>query len=150
MLFGLLYLGPAVAFNAYCASCTIFLNLSYAIPVALLLIRGRQVVSTSRPVFYLGHTTGYIVNWVSVLFVAVTSVFFCFPGFLPVTTSNMNYVSAVLGIFIVFCTSLWVAKKGQYNGPQFEVILGALPIGDDGAVMSKEGLEIEMQHRELA
>lgn len=86
----------------------------------------------------------------SVLFVAVTSVFFCFPGFLPVTTSNMNYVSAVLGIFIVFCTSLWVAKKGQYNGPQFEVILGALPIGDDGAVMSKEGLEIEMQHRELA
>ncbi|KAK5047323.1 hypothetical protein LTR84_006845 [Exophiala bonariae] len=148
MLFGLLYLGPAVAFNAYCASCTIFLNLSYAIPVALLLIRGRQLVSTSRPVFYLGHKKGYILNWVAVLFVFVTSIFFCFPGFLPVTTSNMNYVSAVLGIFIVFCTTLWFAKKGQYNGPQFEIILGEVPmINEDEMIIAKK--EMQMQHKEL-
>ncbi|KEF58804.1 uncharacterized protein A1O9_03647 [Exophiala aquamarina CBS 119918] len=145
MLFGLLYLGPTVAFNAYCASCTIFLNLSYAVPVAFLLVRGRKVVSSSRPVFYLGHRTGYIMNWVSVLFVFVTSIFFCFPGFLPVTTSNMNYVSAVVGIFIIFCSTLWVAKRGQYNGPQFEIILGENPSVEDALARGEKGLDMEQK-----
>lgn len=147
MLFGLLYLGPTVAFNAYCASCTIFLNLSYAVPVAFLLIRGRQVVRISRPVFYLGHMTGYIMNWISVLFVFATSIFFCFPGFLPVTASNMNYVLAVLGIFILFCSALWAAKRDQYNGPQFEIILGENPTGEEVLARPEKGLE--MQQKEL-
>lgn len=102
MLFGLLYLGkvssihhsvfslllrladnlatgPAVAFNAYCASCTIFLNMSYAIPVSILLLRGRKLISKNPPVFYLGHVVGYLVNWISVLFVFITSFVSDFP-----------------------------------------------------------------------
>ncbi|KAK5281076.1 hypothetical protein LTR99_002728 [Exophiala xenobiotica] len=90
ILFGLLYLGPTVAFNAYCASCTIFLNLSYAIPVTLLLIQGRGLVKERRPIFYLGHIKGYIMNVIGVCFVYVTSIFFCFPGALPVDASTMS------------------------------------------------------------
>ncbi|KXH40562.1 choline transport protein [Colletotrichum nymphaeae SA-01] len=37
ILFGTLYLGPTVAFGAYIASCTIFLNVSYAFPIITLL-----------------------------------------------------------------------------------------------------------------
>lgn len=75
LLFGLIYLGPEVAFNAYIASCTLFLNLSYAAPVAILLIRGRNLITENPPEFTLGKgILGYVVNWVSVLFVAVTSV----------------------------------------------------------------------------
>jgi choline transport protein len=74
LLFGLLYLGPEVAFNAYIASATLFLNLSYAAPVLILLIRGRQLVLAEPPEFSLGHMFGYTVNYIAVIFVLVTSV----------------------------------------------------------------------------
>lgn len=125
ILFGLLYLGPEVAFNAYIASCTLFLNLSYAMPVMILLIRGRKLVTDNPPVFSLGGGfMGYLTNWTSVLFVIVTSIFFCFPPALPIDISTMNYVTAVIGVFIVYAVALWVIKRKTYNGPKFELILG--------------------------
>ncbi|KAK1573526.1 amino acid permease [Colletotrichum navitas] len=132
VLFGLLYLGPDVAFNAYIASCTLFLNLSYALPVMILLVRGRQLVTANPPVFTLGRGLfGYVVNWTSVLFVLVTSVFFCFPPAIPINISTMNYVTAVVGIFIVYAAVLWFAIKKSYNGPKFELILGEeLPVAN--------------------
>ena len=73
VLFGLLYLGPAVAFNAYISSCTIFLNCSYAGPIIILLVRGRDTIMLERPDFPLGRIGGYILNYVSVIYVIVTS-----------------------------------------------------------------------------
>lgn len=75
-LFGLLYLGPSVAFGAYVSSCTIFLNVSYVFPVIALLIRGRGVLKewqTEETPFALGKW-GWFINWVSAIFVVVTSV----------------------------------------------------------------------------
>lgn len=120
LCFGLLYLGPIVAFSAYAASCTILLNISYAIPVAVLCISGRGVLEsmqTPDTPFKLGHTLGLICNWVSVVFVAVTSVFFCFPPGLPVTAGSMNYVSAVIGIFLVLLTRYWFVYGHRFEGP---------------------------------
>ena len=74
ILFGLLYLGPSVAFNAYISSCTIFLNCSYAGPILILLIRGRKTIMEQRPDFPLGRVGGYVANGVSVVYVGVTSV----------------------------------------------------------------------------
>jgi choline transport protein len=120
LCFGLLYLGPTVAFSAYAASCTIFLNISYAIPVAVVCIRGRQVLeslqSASTP-FKLGRTLGTFCNWISVIFVAVTSVFFCFPPGLPATAKNMNYVSVVIGIFLLLLSSYWLVYGKRFQGP---------------------------------
>ncbi|KAF9768445.1 hypothetical protein IL306_014265 [Fusarium sp. DS 682] len=131
LLFGLLYLGPEVAFNAYIASCTLFLNLSYAAPVLILLVRGRQFVLSQPPEFSLGRVNGYIANYTAVIFVAVTSVFFCFPPAIPINVSTMNYVTAVLGIFIVFVVALWIGKRKSYEGPKLECILGEeLPVTD--------------------
>ncbi|KAM0276642.1 hypothetical protein ACHAQH_006551 [Verticillium albo-atrum] len=131
LLFGLLYLGPEVAFNAYIASCTLFLNLSYAAPVLILLIRGRSFISTP-PEFSLGRGIfGYIVNYTAVIFVLVTSVFFCFPPAIPISISTMNYVTAVLGIFIIFVCGLWLNKRHTYQGPKLDIILGEdLPVVD--------------------
>ncbi|KAF5562069.1 HNM1-choline permease [Fusarium phyllophilum] len=126
LLFGLLYLGPEVAFNAYIASCTLFLNLSYAAPVLILLIRGRQMVLSQPPEFSLGRVKGYIANYTAVIFVVVTSVFFCFPPAIPVNVSTM-----ILGIFIVFVAALWLGKRKSYEGPKLECILGEeLPVTD--------------------
>ncbi|KAL2207051.1 amino acid transporter [Sarocladium strictum] len=123
--FGLLYLGPSVAFSAYVASCTILLNVSYVFPVFTLLVRGRQVLEQHRSLstpFQLGRW-GYFINWVSVIFVSVTSVFFCFPAFLPVTSNTMNYVSVVLSIFVVLITTYWVFLGSTFEGPTFDTIL---------------------------
>lgn len=73
VLFGLLYLGPAVAFNAYISSCTIFLNCSYGGPIIISLVRGRNTIVLERPNFPLGRVGGYILNYVSVIYVIVTS-----------------------------------------------------------------------------
>lgn len=78
--FGLLYLGPTVAFNAFIASCTIFLNLSYAIPILVLIVRGRKVLvrfQTSETPWKLGKYLGPTANWVAVLYVFITSIVSC-------------------------------------------------------------------------
>jgi len=75
-LFGLLYLGPPVAFGAYVSSCTIFLNVSYVFPVVILLIRGRGVLKewqSEHTYFALGKA-GWFLNIVAALFVIITSV----------------------------------------------------------------------------
>ncbi|KAM3428018.1 hypothetical protein MY4824_009084 [Beauveria thailandica] len=74
--FGLLYLGPRVAFSAYVASLVILLNLSYAAPTIIVLIRGRRLLNGARSTkeFRLPQSLGMVVNYVSVLFLTVTSI----------------------------------------------------------------------------
>lgn len=119
LCFGLLYLGPSVAFSAYTASCTILLNLSCALPIAILLIRGRGALlqyQTPDTPFKLGKY-GYLCNIVAVVFVGVTTVFFCFPAMVPVDSNTMNYVSAVLGIFLVLLIAYWIVYGNRFEGP---------------------------------
>lgn len=99
-LFGLLYLGPTVAFSAYSASTTIFLNLSYAMPILLLLIRGRVKMLGSEVCNFSLGKAGYVINVVAVLYAVVTSVFFCFPTSLPASTSTMSKSEPILTIFL--------------------------------------------------
>ncbi|CAM1508165.1 Fc.00g050130.m01.CDS01 [Cosmosporella sp. VM-42] len=126
VLFGLLILGPAVAFNAYVASCTIFLNVSYALPVISLIVRGRKVLAdyqTADMPYNLGGLRGSIINWIAAVYVVVTSVFFCFPPVLPVSGNVMNYVSAVIGIFLFIVVGYWLAYGKTFEGPKFDLIM---------------------------
>ncbi|KAJ8130010.1 hypothetical protein O1611_g3621 [Lasiodiplodia mahajangana] len=126
VLFGLLYLGPSVAFGAYISSCTIFLNVSYVFPVIALLIRGRSVLKewqNDQTPFALGKW-GWILNWVATIFVIVTSVFFTFPAALPASSSNMNYVSAVIGIFLLLIGGYWFLYGQTFEGPKFDLLIG--------------------------
>ncbi|KAI0205836.1 choline transport protein [Astrocystis sublimbata] len=132
-LFGLLYLGPPVAFGAYVSSCTIFLNVSYVIPVVVLLIRGRSILQqwqTDPTQFALGKG-GYVLNVVASIFVIVTAVFFTFPASLPATSNNMNYVTAVIGIFLLLIGTYWFMYGKTFEGPEFDVIIGR-PHADEG------------------
>ncbi|KAI0017029.1 choline transport protein [Xylariomycetidae sp. FL0641] len=125
VLFGLLYLGPTVAFSAYIASCTIFLNVSYAFPVIALLIRGRGILEQFRSeqtYFALGKS-GWALNWIAATFVVVTSIFFCFPTSLPVNSNNMNYVTVVIGIFLFLVGTYWIVYGKTFEGPKLDVIM---------------------------
>ncbi|KAH8660311.1 amino acid/polyamine transporter I [Xylariales sp. PMI_506] len=152
VLFGLLYLGPTVAFSAYVASCTIFLNVSYAFPVITLLVRGRRVLAeyqTENTYFTLGSTWGPALNWIAAVFVVVTSVFFCFPTALPVTGNNMNYVSVVIGIFLVIVSTYWFLYGKTFEGPKFDVIIShnsSSPENPD----SSGNISIDMDKKEMA
>lgn len=91
-LFGLLYLGPSVAFGAYVSSTTIFLNVSYVLPVVVLLIRGRGVLKewqTEETPFALGRW-GWTLNWVAAIFVIVTSVVGIGPSAFSLPASNTD------------------------------------------------------------
>ncbi|KFY50299.1 hypothetical protein V496_09408 [Pseudogymnoascus sp. VKM F-4515 (FW-2607)] len=125
--FGLLYLGPTVAFSAYVASCTIFLDISYAVPIIVLLIRGRKTLGehqSERTPFKMGKRWGLVVNVIALIYLVVTSVFFCFPTTLHVSGSNMNYVSVVLGTFGVLVTAYWLIYGKVFLGPGFDIITG--------------------------
>lgn len=75
--FGLLYLGPAVAFSAYVASCTILLYLSYAAPIIVLLFRGRNILRQHRSPklpAQMSYGVGLVVNIVAAIYLFITSV----------------------------------------------------------------------------
>ncbi|CAG7564358.1 unnamed protein product [Fusarium equiseti] len=149
-VFGLLYLGPTVAFNAFISSCTILLNMSYAIPVLTLLVRGRGILTQFQSFegndspWKFGRVRGLIINSVAVLYVFITSFFFCFPPVLPVTASLMNYVSAVIGIFAIFLIGYWLLYgKKTFQGPELDIILGERP------ELSEATDELAMEEKKL-
>ncbi|KAK4065889.1 uncharacterized protein Triagg1_8441 [Trichoderma aggressivum f. europaeum] len=155
ILFGLLYLGPVVAFSAYVASCTIFLNMSYSVPILVLLVRGRKVLAnyqSAKTPFKMGKIFGLIVNIIAALYVVVTSVFFCFPTFLPVTGDNMNYVCVVIGIFAMVVGVYWIFFGKNFLGPQdlivaeFDGVVGC-PVSTQNS--GEEDKAEKGSHREL-
>ncbi|KII95549.1 hypothetical protein PLICRDRAFT_170188 [Plicaturopsis crispa FD-325 SS-3] len=127
IIFGLVYLGSSSALNAILSSSVVALNVSYSIPIALLLCRGRHLLappSLPKPTMTLGPILGPICNVIGLAFTALTTVFFLFPPELPVTGTNMNYTVCVF--FIVFCVAMgtWIFKgRKEFTGPRD---LGAL------------------------
>jgi len=90
VIFGLLYLASTAAFNNIIAICTMFLNITYIMPQALLLWRGRDVLPPRW--LNLGRY-GWWINLFNVVWVAFMTVVWCFPSFAAVQVSNMSMYS---------------------------------------------------------
>ncbi|GAA5948583.1 hypothetical protein JCM21900_005181 [Sporobolomyces salmonicolor] len=122
IIFGLIYLGSSSALNAILSSSVVFLNVSYCIPIALLLFRGRHLLrpeSFPEPTWTLGPILGPVANSIALAFTVFTTVFFLFPPDLPVTPSNMNYAVAVFGIVFIFSALTWFVQGRQtFTGPR--------------------------------
>jgi choline transport protein len=88
LLFGLLMIGSSSAFNALISASVVALGVSYAIPVAINLCRGRKMLPP-RP-FAMPSALGWAANLLGVAYAIVTTVLFVFPPELPVTASNMS------------------------------------------------------------
>ncbi|CEQ42615.1 SPOSA6832_04457 [Sporobolomyces salmonicolor] len=121
IIFGLIYLGSSSALNAIFRS-SVFLNVSYCIPIALLLFRGRHLLrpeSFPEPTWTLGPILGPVANSIALAFTVFTTVFFLFPPDLPVTPSNMNYAVAVFGVVFIFSALTWFVQGRQtFTGPR--------------------------------
>ncbi|KAL0257981.1 choline transporter [Diplodia seriata] len=133
---GCLYLGSYTAFNSMVTACIVLLYVSYSIPVACLLLRGRN--SIAHGPFWLGPV-GAVANCVLLAWTAFTVVMYSFPYSKPVLASNMNYVSAVYGVVCAIMGVDWVCRgRREYRGQSTrheqveEVVRRAESVGEQG------------------
>ncbi|OQE10388.1 hypothetical protein PENVUL_c004G00297 [Penicillium vulpinum] len=121
ILYGLIYIASVTAFNSFISMSILSLNLTYALPQAILLFRGREHILPKRP-FDLGRHLGPICNAFSILWVVFITILFCFPTSIPTTTVSMNYVSVVItGISLLIMVSWWGGKRKTFSGLRIEI-----------------------------
>ncbi|OOQ82084.1 putative amino acid permease [Penicillium brasilianum] len=134
VVYGLIYIGSAAAFNSFISMSILSLNSTYALPQAILLIRGRERVLPKRT-FALGRHLGPICNAFSILWVLFITIIFCFPTSIPTTAASMNYVSVIIvGISVLILVSWWAGKRKTFFGPTIEI----------------QGLEVALQHHDVS
>jgi amino acid transporter len=117
IIYGLIYIGSAAAFNSFISMSILSLNLTYALPQGILLARGRDRVLPKRS-FTLGRRIGPICNAFSILWVLFITIIFCFPTSIPTTAASMNYASVIIvGIPFLILLSWWGGKRKTFSGP---------------------------------
>jgi amino acid transporter len=109
-LVGLLYLFSDTVLQAILSVSTIALNISYAIPIVTLLFTGRDQMPPS--LYDLGRW-GPALNWISIIYCIITTIFFLFPSTPSPTPSDMNYAIAVLGVMFIASVAFWFIKGSQ-------------------------------------
>ncbi|KAL5340935.1 amino acid/polyamine transporter I [Aspergillus crustosus] len=103
-LVGVLYLFASPVLEAILSVSTIALTVSYGIPIAVLLFVGRDRLPPSQ--FHLGRW-GTPINWISIIYCIVTTIFFFFPGEPGPAPADMNYAIAVFGVMLVVALEFW-------------------------------------------
>ncbi|KAJ4258905.1 hypothetical protein NW762_007992 [Fusarium torreyae] len=106
-LIGILYTFASTVLEAILSVSTIALTVSYGMPILTLLLVGRDKLPPGE--FSLGRF-GAVINWISVVYCAVTTVFFFFPSDPNPPAADMNYAIAVFGIMLVITLVFWVVK----------------------------------------
>ncbi|KAF4925178.1 Choline transport protein [Colletotrichum viniferum] len=102
LLLGFLYLGNTTAFNAVLSMAIIGIYLSYSIPIAYMLLVGRNRLTRKEyGPFRLGGFLGPVLNVVSLVWMTVVIIFSTFPSAQPVMTQNMNYSTVVMAGWLV-------------------------------------------------
>ena len=112
-LVGILYLFANTVLEAVLSVSTIALTISYGMPILTLLLVGRHRLVPGP--FRLGRW-GSMINWISVAYCAVTTVFFFFPGSPNPSPADMNYAIAVFGVMLVISITFWFLQgKRKYR-----------------------------------
>lgn len=122
MLLSLINLGSGVALQALIAIPGITLNVSYFIPILLLLIRKLKGEHPRYGPFKLG-SYGIPVNLVALCFTGYCTFWVSFPIAYPVVAETMNYAAPILIGLISLALLDWfttgkrrfVIPMGQYN-----------------------------------
>ncbi|THX18576.1 amino acid permease family protein [Aureobasidium pullulans] len=130
-LVGLLYLFANTVLEAILSVATIALTVSYAMPILTLLIVGRDKLPAGGQ-FGLGRY-GAVINWISVIYCAVTTVIFFFPGGPNPSGADMNYAIAVFGVMLVAAIGFWfIQGRKQYLrvDDSEQVVLEAIHLED--------------------
>ncbi|KAJ8060968.1 hypothetical protein OCU04_010047 [Sclerotinia nivalis] len=106
-ILGFLYLISTTAFNSMIIGCIVLPYVSYTIPLLCLLCKGRD--SISHGPFWLGRF-GHFANILTIIWTLFALIMFSFPIHLPVTTSNMNYISVIYCILACVVGIDWFSR----------------------------------------
>ncbi|GAD97230.1 GABA permease GabA [Paecilomyces variotii No. 5] len=142
IIFGLIFLGSSSAFNAIVSASVVALDISYGIPIAINVIRGRKMLP-ARP-WKLHPVFAWVANLISLAYIILTTVLFLFPPELPATGSNMNYCVAAFGIIIVISLIQWIVDgRKNFTGPRINVeefpqTLSGIPVSAEPKASSTE------------
>lgn len=107
-LVGVLYTFSSTTLDAILGVATIALTISYGLPIGALLLAGRDALPPGGE-FSLGRL-GPVINWISVIYCAVTTVFFFFPEEPNPAPADMNYAIAVFGVMLVVSVGFWFVR----------------------------------------
>ncbi|KAJ5811222.1 Amino acid/polyamine transporter I [Penicillium robsamsonii] len=115
---GCIYVGSTTAFQALISSFIVLSTLSYFGAILPHVLTGRRNIVPGP--FYMGKNLGMVVNIISLVYIIVTVIFFCFPFVMPATVESMNYTS-VITVGLMTLTALWWFVRGrtEYRGPHY-------------------------------
>ncbi|KAI5460902.1 amino acid permease-domain-containing protein [Mariannaea sp. PMI_226] len=118
ILLGLINIGSTTAFNAILSLAVVSLQISYLLPIVLLIWRRVCRPDTlSWGPWRLGRA-GIFFNILAVIYLTYTCIFLLFPPFQPITAANMNYAPVVLGAALIFGCVYWPLRVSKrYIGP---------------------------------
>ncbi|KAH7462940.1 hypothetical protein FOMA001_g18293 [Fusarium oxysporum f. sp. matthiolae] len=105
-----LCIASSTAFNSLAAGVIIFPSLSYTLPaIYSLLPRNKHI----KGPFNLG-IIGTISKVITAAFCIFATVIYSFPYVMPTTASNMNYISAIIGVFFIWVVLDWAVRARKY------------------------------------
>lgn len=142
-LVGILYLFSNTVLEAILSVSTIALTVSYAMPILALLVVGRDKLPPGGT-FKLGRW-GPWMNWISIVYCIITTIFFLFPGSPNPAPSDMNYAIAVFGVMLVIALAFWFIQ-GNHTYLQTEDSIAQMfyaqhlenPEGVDGGPVDRQ------------
>jgi len=120
MAFNSIYFGTVTGFNTVIAIATEGFYLSYAMPLLVRLISHfngshRQL---SGP-WAMKPVVSIATNAVGLAYLTFACITFNFPSVYPVTSENMNYTSAAIGVIMFIAALTWFTSARQrFSGPE--------------------------------
>ncbi|KAI0008356.1 amino acid/polyamine transporter I [Xylariaceae sp. FL0662B] len=136
VVFGCIFLGSSSAFNAITSAAVVALGVTYGIPPAINLLRGRKMLPPNRA-FKLPEPLGWVLNLITVAWSILMTVLFVFPPETPATSDNMNYCVVAFGVILLIAVTTWIFDgRKHYTGPHVDVE-GLI----QGNVKGMEGME---------
>ncbi|KAB8342968.1 hypothetical protein FH972_022563 [Carpinus fangiana] len=140
-VFGCIFLGSSVAFNAITAASVVALGVSYGIPIAIFVFQGRKGLPDRS--FTLPSWLGWTANIIGLVYTGkchrselrvarpkisqantrplqvITTVLFLFPPAIPVSGSSMNYCVVAFAIILLISVVQWLLDgRKNFKGPQ--------------------------------
>lgn len=120
MILNTIYLFTVTGFNTVIALATEGFYLSYAMP---LLVRLASFMNGSYKQitgpWSMRPRLSFAMNLIGFLYLIFACITFNFPSLYPVTSMNMNYTSAAIGIIMIVAFTTWFASARKYfSGPR--------------------------------
>ncbi|OJJ03403.1 hypothetical protein ASPVEDRAFT_134398 [Aspergillus versicolor CBS 583.65] len=120
---GLIYLGSYTAFEAFVSSFTVLTTLSYLAALLPFVLKRRASVPPGP--FSMRGPLGWVVNVLSLGYMMVWIVLYCFPATKDFNAASMNWSSVIAGGLTVLVALWWFTIQGRYQGPPVLMGVGA-------------------------